>query len=221
MKHLDKYNKFGDCRYSVTQFISLFKEQFDKDRISKAVAYNQGKTQDEVLKEWKQAGIDGTALHNYIENFYKNGENAIPKTQREKIFHKFYEDHKNKITVEKVEAPIYHPKYKMPGTVDYLGYSKKLGGKIIMDWKTGKSISKVGYGNYFEPVNHLEDSKFNEYSLQLSIYKLILEEIYGMEIKGMFLVHILDSGYEVIPCDNLVADVQFMLLSAEFVRNLL
>ena len=38
------------------------------------------------------------------------------------------------------------------------------------------------------PIEHLDDCNFNQYSLQLNLYKHILEKHYGIKIEGMFLV---------------------------------
>jgi coproporphyrinogen III oxidase len=37
-------------------------------------------------------------------------------------------------------------------------------------------------------MNHLEDTNYSKYSLQLNLYKYILEKNYNMKIGGMFLI---------------------------------
>jgi ATP-dependent exoDNAse (exonuclease V) beta subunit len=68
------------------------------------------------------------------------------------------------------------------------------GGKIyILDWKTNKKFETDETCRYKErllaPFGKYLKSHLSEYSLQISLYALILEE-YGFEIAGGYLVHI-------------------------------
>ena len=68
-------------------------------------------------------------------------------------------------------------------------------GKIyILDWKTNKQFThddhqKGQYEKLLEPFDDFWKNHHNEYSIQLSLYALILEE-WGFEIGGAYLVHI-------------------------------
>jgi ATP-dependent exoDNAse (exonuclease V) beta subunit len=67
-------------------------------------------------------------------------------------------------------------------------------GKIyILDWKTNKNFTTDESLKYKEkllaPLSDFFKSHLSEYSIQLSLYSLILEE-YGFEIGGAYLVHI-------------------------------
>jgi hypothetical protein len=44
-------------------------------------------------------------------------------------------------------------------------------------------------------INHLPDANFYHYSLQLNVYRTILEEKYGKIIKGMCLVRLHPNNY--------------------------
>ena len=64
------------------------------------------------------------------------------------------------------------------GTIDMLAYNLKKGCYSIIDWKTSK---KFDQGNSFTPYmkppfEHVLSCNTNEYSLQLSLYKYILEK---------------------------------------------
>ncbi len=68
-------------------------------------------------------------------------------------------------------------------------------GKIyILDWKTNKQFTnddhpKGRYEKLLEPFDQYWANHHNEYSIQLSLYALILEE-WGFEVGGAYLVHI-------------------------------
>jgi len=70
-------------------------------------------------------------------------------------------------------------------------YNNKL---FIVDWKTNANFShddhpKGTYEKLLNPFTELWKNHLNEYSIQVSLYSLILEE-WGFDIRGAYLVHI-------------------------------
>jgi hypothetical protein len=63
---------------------------------------------------------------------------------------------------------------------------------LIYDWKRCKEIEyeKGIFTKYATTpcISHLPDTNFWHYSLQLNIYKTILEHKYGKKVVGLFLV---------------------------------
>ena len=67
------------------------------------------------------------------------------------------------------------------------------GSLIIYDWKRAKQIVKTSNFNKYaitECIDHLPDTNFWHYSLQLNIYKFILEKNYGVTISKLCLVRL-------------------------------
>ena len=59
----------------------------------------------------------------------------------------------------------------------------------IYDWKRTKEIKKYGFGKKGKySMHNYHDCNFTHYSLQLNIYKYILEKYYGIKIRDMFLI---------------------------------
>ena len=62
---------------------------------------------------------------------------------------------------------------------------------MILDWKRTKSIR---FDNAFrslkEPLQHLPDSNGFLYSLQLNVYKYMLETEYGLRVSSMYLAQV-------------------------------
>ena len=61
----------------------------------------------------------------------------------------------------------------------------------IYDWKRCKSIEYEAYGDSraITPcIAHMPDSNYWHYSIQLNMYKMILEEKYGKKVTGLYLV---------------------------------
>ena len=84
----------------------------------------------------------------------------------------------------------------------------------IYDWKRSKKIEKY---NKFESgigdFDHLPHCNFWHYSLQLNIYKYILELKYNIIIQDLYLVimHPINSNYIKIKCPNLKDEVQLLM----------
>ena len=68
-------------------------------------------------------------------------------------------------------------------------------GKVfILDWKTNGNFThdehpKGKYEKLLQPLEEYWKNHHNEYSIQLSLYSLILEE-WGFEVGGAYIVHI-------------------------------
>ena len=91
----------------------------------------------------------------------------------------------------------------------------------IIDWKTSKIIEKKGYYNKFSgktekmkfPLNNLDESNFNHYQLQLSLYSwMIQQQRPDLNVKGLMIIQLKDDGTEVqYPCEYLKSDVERMI----------
>lgn len=78
------------------------------------------------------------------------------------------------------------------GSID-MTYINEAGQIVIFDWKRVKDLDKCykyKNGDYKMGkgiLSHLKDTKFNHYSLQLNVYRHILETWYDKEVVGMYL----------------------------------
>ena len=197
---LHKYTYHGDTFQSVTQLIGQFHEPFDSEKWSKIKADQAGVDQDEIKKEWKRlndyANEVGTDTHQWIEDYFNKLWKPIPSNldliHRINKFNKIFAQHLHKLEPLKFEVRVFSKKWKIAGMIDSLFLYK---GKIfILDWKTNKQFTsddhpKGKYQKLLEPFEEHYKNHLSEYSIQLSLYSLILEE-WGFEIGGAYLVHI-------------------------------
>jgi hypothetical protein len=58
----------------------------------------------------------------------------------------------------------------------------------MVDWKRSKEIKKFGFKKGLGCCSHLQDCNFVHYTIQLNIYKYILEKNYGLKITDMYIV---------------------------------
>lgn len=192
------YTLGGKPLTSATGYLHNFVKEFDSDYWSKKKAKEEGITQEEMLARWdakRDRSCDvGTMTHNYIENFYEKKENIIPDDEEVKVrikkFHKIYES--KLISLESIasELRIFSRKWPICGTLDQLYLYE--GQVLVGDWKTNEKIKTdkdFCFGYLLPPFNKYKENELNKYSLQISLYQLILEEA-GIYSDYGFVVHL-------------------------------
>jgi len=179
-------NELGELYISVTTLIGKFKEPFDFKAI---FARNPNKylgKEEYYLNLWKE-GNDlsktvGTSYHKRIEKYLLEGINEeLPVHIQEFL------DNRVKKVDFKCEQLYYSNLYKVAGTCD-LRINNKDGTISLVDWKTNLKLYKKSYGNFKGVLSHLEASKVNEYTIQLSIYALLVELSENIKIKTLHIV---------------------------------
>lgn len=186
---------------SVTGFLSQFKTKFESEMIARQVAKRRGVSYISVLNEWKEisdTALDlGTRTHKWIEDYYNGEKPAYPDDPilLDRV-NKFEEIHREKLyrfTPVKQEFRVFSRKWGIAGTMDELF---KLNSRYYVgDWKTNKKFttdedSEGRKQKLLYPFEDLWDNSLNGYSIQLSLYRLILQEEAGFETAGGFLVWI-------------------------------
>jgi hypothetical protein len=83
---------------------------------------------------------------------------------------------------------------------------------IIYDWKRCREITKTNAGNKFAShpaIEHLPDTNYWHYALQLNIYKYILQAKYGKTVTDLYLIvlHPEAPSYKRIKLPDLQAEV--------------
>ena len=181
---------------SVTQLVSSLFEQFDADYWARRKA-TPTKTAEMIKKEWadkaEAARNLGTRLHERIEQYYISSEadaEALGDVEY-RYFLDFAESHT--LTPYRSEWPIFSKKYRLAGTIDFLAFD---GSKFeIYDWKRSSKVCDDfgnpllnNYGKHaFAPIDHLPDTTFHHYALQLSIYRYMLETEYDIHVEACHL----------------------------------
>ena len=112
----------------------------------------------------------------------------------------------------RTEWMVYQEDLKISGSIDMVFRDKRDGSFYIYDWKRSKDIKFdddwCDYGKT-ACTRHIPNLNFWHYSLQLGIYKGILESKYGMKISGMFLVvlHPDNESYQLIETADLTKEI--------------
>ena len=188
-----QYKVDGKILQSVTNFIEGCFPKFETKLFAEKKAIEMGVSPEEVLVLWEQKAKEsrdlGTALHRRIEGYYQE---ITFEPNNDKAFELFKEfANKVKLKPYRTEWTVYDLNHNIAGTIDFVDFQK--GEYIIYDWKRSEKIIENGMpvkidkygkkGNY--PLEHLDNSTYNHYALQLSLYKYILEKNYGIKISDL------------------------------------
>lgn len=186
----------GEIYTSVTTFIGAYKKPFDKDKWSKHVANRDGLSQEEVLNKWSQITTTsqnwGTNVHLIMENYikYKKIEKGY-----EDFIDSFVKKTKGVILPDSdilSEELLYSHEHKLAGTADLIVVS----GNIfhVLDFKTNKKFNYINkYNEYFyEPIDHLPQCEFTTYTIQLSIYAWMYEQLTKKKCSGLKVFYLRD-----------------------------
>jgi hypothetical protein len=174
-----------------------------------------GMTRAQIKSGWDKnrdaASSAGTDMHYRIECFHnmvsdtlKNatytdflnyyncnyGTKKANKHSREwQFFLNYVEDHPT-YKPYRTEWMVYHEELQISGSIDMI-YELEDGSLAIYDWKRAREIVQTNTYKQFSTTNcirHLPDTNYWHYTLQLNIYKTILEEKYGKCVKELCLV---------------------------------
>jgi hypothetical protein len=231
-------------RYSVTQFIHRFFEEFDSQTISKKYAEKHGLNQQDVLDEWEKSGkissIAGTIIHSFMENAKRGKTFEIDYSQA--IKEGLYDEVKERVEKLLPQAREFHKETLgrlfpiqleytvgiedvVAGNIDMLCWNQKAQEFQIWDYKNLKDFTT---NNYFGKkckgeFSNLPDCHWIKYSIQLNMYKAILQRVTGIKIGKCYLVHFNyvdeNAQFEIHECrdlqyqcnielDNLISEVR-------------
>lgn len=150
----------------------------------------------QIAKGWKDKGEkaaqEGALLHEQIEKYYLDQD--YEQADEFQLFEQFVDDHPE-IKPFRSEWRIFDEQHHIAGTIDLV--SKNDNGFEIYDWKRSKKVVNPITG---EPICHnpwqcgvgqlseIDDTSYNRYCLQQSLYRYILEKNYGLTVTRMNLV---------------------------------
>lgn len=214
-------------KYSVTQYISRYFPEFNQEEISTKYAARHNLTQAEVLADWKRKGdisaISGTIIHSWLENAKRGKTFDIDYSIANKA--NVLEEVKDRVSILLPKAKAFHKETLgklYPIQLEYtVGIEDKIAGNIdmlcwndyaqefqIWDYKNTKEITRTSFQGTkcLYPFQNYNDCNYVHYSIQLNLYKAILQRELGIKIGNMYLVHFdytkEDDSFEVFQCAN-------------------
>lgn len=198
--HIYHIDGNSDGYMSVTTFNHSHFDHFDADKIITNMMSSKnwpqskyyGQTPDEIKACWDknrdEAATAGTQMHYDIECYYNNCPNENDSIEY-KYFQNFIKDFPE-LKPYRTEWTVFHEELKLAGSIDMV-FENPDGTLLIYDWKRCKEIVKTTSFNKWgnkECIDHLPDTNYWHYCLQLNTYKAILEEKYGKKVEGLYLI---------------------------------
>ena len=211
----------GDEFLSVTRLLHHYQQPFDSEKHSKRIAKRDGKTQTEILTQWKDKADTacdfGTNIHEFFEQmFLAPGRIVIPKNEEEKkllqAFHRTKQlDLSGDVYPEQI---VYLKKYKLAGQSDLIHLVPN-DQFDVGDWKTNGNFRYFSpYNNYLKyPLTHLSQCEYNDYALQLSTYAYFYELMTGLKCRKLFVLYFWRDHniFQVIPMNYMKIEVMMLL----------
>lgn len=190
---------------STTKFLHEFFPHFDADATIKKMMNSPkwpeskwyGKSAEEIKKTWsdsgKEASSKGTAMHLAIEQFLNGAEKIIDpevkKTPEWIYFMNFWNKYGHDLEPYRTEWEVWTEEYKLTGSIDMIFKRKSDNTYVIYDWKRSKEIkTNNDFATALYPMEHLPDTNYWHYTLQLNVYRWFLETYYGLKISDLYLI---------------------------------
>ncbi len=215
-KHIYYWNGARVAK-SVSAIVNDFTEKFDTEKILPISAAKASREENrtvsvhELRHRWqtinKTACELGTKTHKFLENF---SGIQTPTSPQERAGISYLESLRGKYKISFRELRAYSEKYDFAGTMDIPLEDIHTGDRYIADYKTNGDLFK-SYSYLKPPFDFLEDSAYNKYQIQLSLYRILLEDI-GVRIKGTSLVYLkADGTYKVYPLEDFSPELRLCL----------
>ncbi|CAD2220863.1 hypothetical protein AGDE_10524 [Angomonas deanei] len=144
-------------------------------RLEEGKTAKRTKEEDERIAKMEKMELE--VLHGEEPEYIVEAEKAV-----QRVLEHYY--------VLGVEQVVAAPEWGIAGTIDFMGLNKKNHNILIGDWKTsGSVVSNFRFGSFETPcmgcLNHLPNSKYYRYAMQIFIYGEILKREKYFE-KGFF-----------------------------------
>lgn len=206
--HTYRHKVTGEKLISVTKLIESLHEPFDKAKWLPKKAKERGISESELEAEWDEkrdrAASYGTRFHKYMEDKL----NLVDTKDTFIAADKYLQDYREDLPIA-TEVRVGND--LAAGTFDCI--VKRNGMYVLKDWKTN-AVDKFTLDSkkrFLPPFEYLRDSKLVQYTLQLSIYRYML----NVPIWKMELVHFTEEDYTVYDVPYMESEVRQIMESLE------
>lgn len=193
---------------SATGIIKNFCNEFDSDRMSAVMANIAKKKNPDTVqtKEWfnsyweainHEATSKGKRVHLFGECYPNFPEVKCDEEQGIVDWWKQLPPH---YVVISLECRMANKALDLVGTADILLYNTLTGKLVIADYKTNDSNIMLYYNDskMAKPFSNWNDSSINHYSIQLSIYQLMIETMTDLEVEDRWIIWLFKKDHKII-----------------------
>lgn len=209
-----------DCPLSVSKIIECFKKPFDDIKMAEHCSNKYKNDKDskyynmepyEILDMWRKkseyARTSGRVLDDFIgcvledlndeANKIYESETEASRMNKMNVFRHIYKNEfiKNGFNYICREQTLFDKEFKWKGRFDAI--FEKNDNIFLIDWKNNDFISIDNkYDNLYGPLYKYPASDLNSYTIQLYLYKYILEKYYGITNVIPLLCRIGENDYQ-------------------------
>ena len=197
-----------------------------------------GMTAEAIKKQWSDKGAAssaaGTRMHLDIEHYYNatplcaseipSLEEGLAALEKDWVPNpgaewNYFCNYERTYVIPKGWKPwrtewlVFDPEHKVAGSIDMI-YMKPDGTLAIYDWKRIEELKTENrWQSGLGPVDHLPDTNYWHYSLQLNVYRYILQKHYGFVVSELALVvlHPENSSWKVAKLNFMDDEVAGMM----------
>lgn len=189
----------------VTTVLKWLTPEFDSESALASVAFNTGKTRAQIQVEWdakRDQGLEkGTRVHAYAEGIIADEDMTLFLALNERLhemkqFDIAWSRLRDKLSTKlfKKEWTIGDMEYGIAGRCDAILQMSVDGNErlSLFDWKTGKyTVRKYARGEMMlPPFDDLPNCEEVKYSMQLSLYRLLIEKNTDIRLHGGYILHL-------------------------------
>ena len=189
------YTLDGRRLASVGEVVKRFKPPFDADYWADYKARQRGVSAEVVKAEWaakRDASCEsGTALHEHVRVVVTGGKSRLATSQAV-AFNAWWRGARKNLEAVAVETPVWSKALGIAGTPDLIARSRKTGKLHVLDWKTnGEFTTENKYGDrLLPPFDDLPACCLTEYSMQVSLYRVLAEQRHGEAFGDGYVLHV-------------------------------
>lgn len=192
------YTLDGQPLASVSSVVKRVVPEFDAATKAAEIAARDGREAAEILAEWeakREAALArGNALHDYIlmAETVRPDEETLPEMT---AWRRWRENTGAHLVPHWMEWKIGDAQLGIGGTLDALMWNADRGAYELWDWKTGKGFWSNSRWPLLEPFSDLGNCELSRYSLQVSLYWLILERNTDLPVRSAHILYLSPDGF--------------------------
>ena len=210
---------FSKKYLGVTKFIRHYYPEFNPEKMIKRVMRKAasrgksdpyyGKSSEQIQKQWNSTRKSGIVHHDNFDRYLKLNM-SLDETKSLKRDSKTFRQFFDLVSLLRLrgfklletEMPLQSEKYMIRGTADAVFQCRSTKKLYVYDWKTTKNplFQKIYRHPYQDshgngPLLHVPNDTFHKASLQLHLYRELLEhDNPDLEVGGCFLANFNESG---------------------------
>lgn len=211
LRSKDSFTK--EKRISVSKILNSVKVPFDQDSIAAKCAEKNhipgykyfGMSKDQIIAQWNDKSNKGTSsgvtLDNWIQHILSGTEKPIitDESVLKKCdqFNKFKLDVIDRKNLQVVGTEIWISSNEITAKTDSLFSIREH--LILFDWKNTENITvHNSYGkSLIGPMSSFEECESVLYTLQVYLYKYLLETFYGLQVSSARFIQFTEHFYKI------------------------